>query len=163
LMQKTFLDFVYRLADALVAGGQEADIGQQQQTRIHELRAISLHKAAALRIETFLADVGVNVLRDLFPVRARLLVGVVARRALERDPRHDLRVNKMLWLAAYFPNALIWLAPDAFQMFEKDLPDFRAARGRRQAALAPLLEHVGQLAINIQLQLLRCRVADAHG
>ena len=71
-------------------------------------------------------------------------------------------MDEMLRRAANFPDALIRPAPAFFQMLQKGLADFVALRRLFQAALARLGHHIGQFAVNIELQLLGGGVADAH-
>ena len=72
-------------------------------------------------------------------------------------------MDELLRRAPDFPDAFVGQAPDLLQMLEESFADFAAAGRGGQAALARLAEHIGQLAIDIELQLLRRRVADAHG
>ena len=82
--------------------------------------------------------------------------------AVERHPGHHFGMDEMLRRAPDFPDAFVGLAPDFFQMLRKSLADLAAAWRGRQAALARLGHHIGQFAINIELQLLRRAIADAH-
>ena len=67
----------------------------------------------------------------------------------------------MLRRAPYFPDAFVGLVPAFFQMLEKGDADCFALRRRFQPALACLGQHIGQLAIDIELELLHRGVADA--
>ena len=51
------------------------------------------------------------------PVQAKLLDG--ADSPIERDPRHDLRMGKMLTAAPDFPDPVVRLIPDGFEMFDQ--------------------------------------------
>ena len=63
-------------------------------------------------------------------------------------------MDELLRRAPDLPDAFVRLAPDLFQMRRKTRADFAARAGGRQAAVARLGHHIGQLAIDIELQLL---------
>src|SRR6516165_9533383 len=65
--QKPVLDCSKRPAHARIAGRQKADQGDQQQTRIEALRAVGLDKAVEAPVETLLADLGMDFVRDFPP------------------------------------------------------------------------------------------------
>src|SRR5690606_29546074 len=84
-------------------------------------------------------------------------------RAIEGDPRHHLRVREVLPSAAHFPDALVRLIPDAFEMIDecpRHLPGFGA---RVETSLPRVIQRVHQLTEHIQLELAMCRIADAYG
>src|SRR3981081_281646 len=83
-------------------------------------------------------------------------------RAVERDPGHDLREREMPRLAAYLPHAAIGLLPDrrgVFEQFEGYVPGIGIALNPIDARG---IERIGQLAVDIELQLLVRGVADPH-
>jgi hypothetical protein len=86
----------------------------------------------------------------------------VIRRAIERDPSHYLRMNEVLPPAARFPNAFVRLPPHRRQMVQYNRTQGAAAFGSRHAGLARLKHRVGNLAEDVDLQLLGCRVSNPH-
>ena len=83
--------------------------------------------------------------------------------AVERHPRHDLRMSEMLASASHLPNAFVGGAPLRFQMFEQR--DLKLPRGREvlESTRPRMMGSVHHLAENIELELVDGGVADAHG
>ena len=164
---------------------QEAHMGDQQQARVEALRAVGLHEAVQLRIEPLGADLGVDLVADLAPARHRHVAGpgrpvvhageadrvlLLALRLLEGadgtvegDPGHDLRMHEVPAPAAHLPDALVGGAPHLLEVAQQRLADPPAIGVALQAALARLVERVEDLAVDVELELLHRRVADAHG
>ena len=68
----------------------------------------------------------------------------------------------MSWLATRLPHALIRLLPDRFEVleqFQRQIPGVRVAL---EAEAAAGVKRIGQLAVNVELQLLVRRIADPH-
>src|SRR5205807_10230631 len=83
-------------------------------------------------------------------------------RAVEGDPAHHLRKGKMPRLTATFPHAMIGPLPDRLQILQQlqgHLPGVGIALEPKAAAG---VERIAQLAVNIELQLFMCRIADPH-
>ena len=82
-------------------------------------------------------------------------------RSVEGNPGHHFRVREMPPRAAHFPNALVWVAPDFFQVLYQVLLQPPGIFVALQAALAGDVHRVHDLAENVELKLLVSRVADA--
>ena len=97
-------------------------------------------------------------------VAARLLADLFEDldRAVERDPRHHLRMGEMLLRPANFPDPLIGQRPDPRQMPEKGAADRDAALHGRQTVQLGVVQGVEDFAIDIELRLLDGGIADAH-
>ena len=67
LDQKSLLDRLKRSANPRVLGRQKANQGDQQQAGIEPLRAVGLHKAIEITVETAVADLGTDFAGDLPP------------------------------------------------------------------------------------------------
>jgi hypothetical protein len=65
--QQSLLDCPKRSADPRVLGKKKADERDEQQTRVHLLRSVRLHKAVEVAVETAPTDLGMNLVGDLTP------------------------------------------------------------------------------------------------
>ena len=82
--------------------------------------------------------------------------------AIERAPRHDLRMREMLPLAANFPDPIVGLIPIRLEEFEQ--------HALKRPSVGILLEprgacerkRIDDLAVDVELELRRGLVADAH-
>src|SRR4029077_13227775 len=83
-------------------------------------------------------------------------------RAVDRDPRHHLRMGEMAPRPAHFPEALVGLAPDLFQVLEQRALHVPGGLVGGDAELARLVERIHQLAVDVELQLRRRGIADAQ-
>ena len=63
---------------------------------------------------------------------------------------------------AHLPNALVWLAPDGFEMIEEGASDRPPPIDKGQATLVSLEHRVSDLAINVELELRGGRIANAN-
>ncbi|MCY1417433.1 hypothetical protein D9M71_329680 [compost metagenome] len=82
--------------------------------------------------------------------------------AVEGDPGHHLGVHELLPAATHFPDALVRLAPDAFDIRQYQARNGGAARVTGQPAPDRLSHRIGQFAIDVQLCLRRGGVAHPH-
>jgi hypothetical protein len=62
-----------------------------------------------------------------------------------------------------FPDALVGLAPDAFEILKHRVPVFLMTVDWRKASFDRLKNCVSDLAIDIKLELVCGRVSDSHG
>ena len=84
-------------------------------------------------------------------------------RALERDPAHQLRVHEVARFAAHLPDALIAFVPPARRGVGQAHEE-RLRLGREIGeGVGEAIDAVEQLAVDIELALRPCTVADAHG
>ena len=94
------------------------------------------------------------------PVEVELLGAL--HRTIDRHPRHDLGMGKMLRLAAHLPNSLIGLLPDCLEMRGERLLKCPGLGALRNAAEPRLMQRVHDLAVDVELHLSVRGVADAH-
>src|SRR5207248_7165856 len=82
--------------------------------------------------------------------------------AVERDPRHHLRVREVALAPAHLPDPLIRLLPRVLEVSQ--YPALKRPRllGHLQVVHTPLMERVEHLAVDVELELSAGRVADAH-
>src|SRR5262249_36153943 len=73
-----------------------------------------------------------------------------------------LRVGEVFWLTAHFPDSVIGSVPDLLETSHERELQLPACLVARQLALAPVMEDVHDLAVDVELQLPACSVADAH-
>src|ERR1700720_223374 len=71
-------------------------------------------------------------------------------------------MDEVLPLAAHLPKTVVWLPPSRGKRFQHNWPQSSAALGWRHARLERLKHCVGDLAIDVELQLLGCVIANAH-
>ena len=83
--------------------------------------------------------------------------------AVERDPRHHLRVGEVASRAAHLPDPLVGLAPDVLEAVEQAAAERPGVVQRREPAGARLVQRVEDLAVDVELELRARRVADADG
>jgi len=100
-----------------VTGGQETDERDHQETRIEIVGAIVLDEGVEPGIEAMPADVGMDAVADLAPaldgaVMSEPLDGLDP--AVERDPRHDLRMREVPARASDLPDAFVRSIPGRF-------------------------------------------------
>src|SRR5262249_43761165 len=116
------LDRIDRADNARIGYRQEADARQQQQAGVELVATIGLHECTELRVVTPRADVVANLVTQFAPIvdwpfEAEILRALDG--AIESDPGHDLGIGEMLSWASHFPDALVRLAPNPRQIFEK--------------------------------------------
>ena len=160
------LDRLDRPAHARVRRGQEADERDEQEARVQLLRRVRLHERPELLVEAVRADVGVDLVAQGAPALHRPVQRVLLDRAhgaVERDPRHDLRVDEVPPLAADLPDALVRLAPDLREVVEEDLLQVPRVLQELEPMRARLVQRVDHLPEHVDLQLLARGVADADG
>ena len=64
--------------------------------------------------------------------------------------------------APHFPDTLVWLLPDQFQMLDQLLLQRPRRSDGSQTERSPLIHGVDELAVHIELELSGSCVADAH-
>src|SRR5580704_5349028 len=119
--EELVLDSSKRSLDPWIACREKPDERDQQQAGIEPLGAVGLHKTVKIAIETALADLGMNFVGDLPPLLFRFVESSrrhFPRRAIERDPSHHLRVDKVLPPATHFPKTVVWLPPSRRQILQ---------------------------------------------
>ena len=83
-------------------------------------------------------------------------------RAIDRDPRHDLRMGEMAARSAHLPDTFIGLIPGRLQVVHELLLERPCIVLFRHAMLARYMHGVHHLAIHVELELFVSGVADAH-
>src|SRR5205085_8177210 len=127
--------------------------------------AIRLHERVPCRIVPMAAHIVVDRLTQRLPaigvpVEAEALDA--AERAIDGDPRHDLRMREVPARAAHFPDALVRLIPDVGEMVDERALEGPVRLAGFEAAAAALVQGVHHLAEHVELPLPVRRVADAH-
>src|SRR5262249_11646813 len=138
--QQFVLDRSKRSLDPRLVCGKKTDERKQQQAGVEPLGAVGLHKAVEFAVETVLADLGMNFVGDCALLMRRLLGCLsfqLARRTIECDPGHDLRMNEVLPPSAYLPDAVVRLSPSRRQKVPYDRPQCLAAFRRRHTCFCP--------------------------
>ncbi len=87
----------------------------------------------------------------------------IAPCAVECHPRHHLRMHEMLRRRAHLPDPLVGQPPDPLEMVEEGDAQRPAPRIGGKPAAHRMLEHVGELAVDVELGLARGGIAHAHG
>ena len=129
------------------------------------LRVIALHKSAERGIEAEPADVVVNGSAQLAPALDRpfhLELLDALDRAVERHPGHDLGIGEALAIAAHFPNAVVRLLPDMFQMIEQRALQLPALGAGAEIAKSAMMDRVHDLAEHVNLHVFGCGIAGAY-
>ena len=104
--------------DARVVDREEADERQEQEARVEPVRAVRLRERADALVEALPAHLGVHLVAQREPPLDRPGATVLLHdpdAAVERDPRHHLRVGEVATRAAHLPDPLVGLAPDVLE------------------------------------------------
>ena len=152
------------LSQALVVTWEEAEERRQQRRRVERVRVVVLAQHAVAH--AVLEDVGLDLVGGgapglpAAPASPRDLGQL--RRAVERDPAHQLRGHVVLRVAARLPDALVGLAPHLRRALRLGLDD--RPQPPRQALAAPRMEQdrVQRRAEDVVLALVEGAVADPH-
>ena len=160
------LDRANRADDALVGRGEESDERDQEAARVEAIRAEELRECTAVGIEPLAQHLVLDLLPYGLPAVDRPVATVAFDRldgTVERDPGHDLRVREVPPRPAHFPDPLVGLAPAGLEPVE-DLAGQAPRRvGRLEALVARLVQSVDDLAVDVELPLIGCAVADPNG
>ena len=85
-----------------------------------------------------------------------------AQAAVQSHPTHELGKDKMLRIAAHFPDAIVFALPVRANPVEH-APDFFPERMRNgRAVLIIKIDRIEQLAVDIDLMLVIGAVANSH-
>ena len=152
-------------AHAWIIRRQEPDDGHQQQTRIELAAAEALHEGVAASVESKLANRRVHVVADASPTIHRCVQFEALRithGAIQSHPCHDLGKGKVAATASHFPNSIVRLLPDLFQMFDQGLLLRPGRLDGSESVLSCLVDRVHKFAVHIELKLYGSGVANAH-
>ena len=156
---------------ALVGGGQEPDERHHQHRGVELRRPVRLDERPCVsrprpsrstsawissRTATMSSSMGFRT------TDASGSSSITLRGAVERHPRHHLRVGEVLARAPHLPDALVGLLPRGCAGSRGPSPRATTRRRRARARPAALVERVEDLAVDVQLELLRRGVADPH-
>ena len=143
---------------------QKADEGNEQQACVQCRVAERLDKRVLLGVVPTLAHFLMNRRPNLSPA----LEGPIepefldrAHRAIERDPRHHLRMREVARTASHFPDALVGISPDFLEVRDQralQRPG-RLAGGETRAARD--VKGVEHFAVDVELELFDRAVADS--
>ena len=81
---------------------------------------------------------------------------------MERQPRHHFGMSEIFATAPHFPDSFVWLLPLRFKKFISALCSAQSVSFDFDAGVLRVIHRAHYFAINIQLKLLRGRVADPH-
>ncbi len=121
-----------------VVAWEEAEDRGEQRRGVERVGRVVLAQDAA-GVDAVLEDVGLDLVGDAAPGRDEVAVGPQIgelRRAVHRDPAHELRRDVVLRRAARLPDALVGLAPDGRRAVGLRLHDRPQAPGEALAAPA---------------------------
>ena len=149
------------------SGGRKPTAGISSSDASSCLRAVGLRERAPLGVEAALADLVVDARRAVAasdrPVACMPNVLDGLHRAVEGHPGHHLRVHEVPARAADLPDALVGLASTPPRRSPSSARCMcQAYWSRLEPGLARLQERVHQLAVDVELELLRGGVADPH-
>src|SRR6185312_740952 len=102
---------------------------------------------------------------NLFPAVERTLFAKFFNRAdgaIEGYPRHHFREHEVPSAAANLPNALVRLRPDLFEVRDQRFLQSPACLQLGQAFSPRLVQRIENLAVDIQLKLLRGGIPDPY-
>ena len=156
-------DGLDRLAQRLVAGGQEAEDRGQQRRRVERIGVVVLaeHAVADAVLEDVRPDLVGGAAPGLAQPRVAGDLGELGR-AVERDPAHQLRRDVLLGLAAGLPDPLIGLAPDLRGALGLLLDDRPEPPRQPLAAAGVEQDRVERRPVDVVLALVEGAVADPH-
>ena len=128
--------------------------------------AVGEDKAVLVFIECLGADLGVNIVPEGPPFfDGSVGVELFGKQdgSVEGYPGHHLGVGELLGFAAGFPDAFVGLLPDGFEMLKEGNQHAEFIPGATAEGVLGLEEAVEHFAVDVELNLAGCRVADAHG
>src|ERR1700684_3529722 len=164
LAKKLAFDCGDRALDAGIVRRQKADDGNEQKARVQRRIAQRLDERVFVSVIAARAHLVMNRVTDSAPALERSLETEFldrAHRAVERDPRHHLRMREVAPAASYFPDALVRLAPDFLEV-QKEGGFQRPGRVvRREAGAARDVKGVEHFTVDIELELSNGAVADS--
>ena len=159
-------DRVQRREHARVARRDHQDEREDQHARVEHVAVGVLVEGLARLRPAVRHDPLVGGVAGIAPgarVGRQSALGLDADRAVERDPGHDPRVGEVAPAAAHLPDALVGLIPVLGEPVEDRAQlDPERVRERHAPALGEV-DGVDDLAVDVQLELVRRAVADAHG
>ena len=160
-----FLDRRDGAANARVRGRKETHRRQQQDAGIEHLRTIGFNESVLPGIKAVFADIATNRIAQSPPAIERCVKSEsfgAFDAAVERHPGHDLGRDIALALAAAFPDAVIRLVPYFSQMFDHRAFQCPGFVVKFQLGHAGLVKRIDQFAVDIELQLGVCGIADPN-
>src|SRR5689334_17717358 len=107
----------------------------------------------------------VNLLPQVSPVVSGTIEAELldcAYGSVEGDPGHDFRMSKVAGTATHFPDPLVWLVPYRLKMLNQCPLKVPGSITRGKPHPTCLIKRVQHLTVDIQLQLIRSGVANAH-
>src|SRR5580698_4102369 len=153
-------------ADAVVGGGEKADDGHEQKRRIELFCAVEADEAVELLVEGLMAHFLVDGVANLLPL---LDGGFDAELfgdedgAVKGDPHHHFGPGELFAAAPRFPDAFVGTLPDGLKVVEQKHEDAGVFGGVAIHTVESMEEGVEQFAVDVELDLRGCRVADANG
>jgi hypothetical protein len=128
------------------------------------LDPVVLREGATLAVVAALADLSVDLVAGLLPALQR---GVQLERldeshgTVEHYPGHHLRVCEVLSRSARFPDPIVRVAPDRLDVLDDPLPARPQPVLQSAQRLRADVRDAHDLAVDVELELLRGSVTDA--
>ncbi len=141
------------------------DQRDHQQARIERFRPVVLREGVALRIESLLADLVVDLLAHPAPLIERALHAELLdrpHRPIHGYPGHHPRVRELLAGPAHLPDSLVRVLPvvdNELDEVARQRPGLLVGADRE---LTREVQRIQYLAVDVELELCRRGVADAH-
>src|SRR5262249_13099293 len=132
---------------------------------IQRLAAVVLHERLSPLVPALRNDVLVDLVADFEPAiswgRERALVRET-NCAIECDPTHELRIHEFPLTAAYLPHPFILAMPVVADPIGECSQRGTQVVLSRSAVLGVEISGVEKFAVDVELQLVICAVADAY-
>src|SRR5919204_1472941 len=157
------LDRRHRADHARVVGGEEADERDHEQARVDPLAAVEADEGVELGVEAATEHLVVDLRPHPAPPVDRPAAAEALDRlhaAVERDPRHHLRVREVAPRPAHLPDALVRLLPGMLEVPQEAPLERPGLLGGREIVGSTLVQRVQDLAVDVELELLHRGVPD---
>src|SRR5271168_2744333 len=83
--------------------------------------------------------------------------------SVKSDPSHDLGMRKMLTPTPHFPNSIVWLVPDSFEMFDQRAFKSPTRVVCSNASPSGHIQGIKDFSVHIELNLAGRCVTDPDG
>src|SRR5215467_5447322 len=154
-----------------IGGWEESKVRNHQHTRIESFAAIRLGERSHPRVETALADLGVDSIPQRAEMRQHLLALIPAesklldpfRHSIEKYPGHDFRMGKVSPSAPHFPDTVVRAFPGVLHESYKILSHMPGFLPPAQAHLTSHVPGRQGFSIDVELELAGSSVTHAYG
>src|ERR671930_444812 len=159
------LDRLDRRPHALLVRRKKTDERQPQQAGIDLVPSVDAREAPAPLVEALRQDVFPDLVAEPLPRVDRPVLPMLLDRldrSVDSDPGHDLGVDEVLSIGSYFPDAVVGISPVLGDELNEPALQ-RPGLVRVDACAWGSAEEIHQLAVLVELELLRRSVSDADG